>query len=76
MLLTIMMKVYIANVNIISTTAIQHPGAHDQQHPEKAHKVGMILEANAIAHPRAMMIETCHTAIADAAVFGAYGTTH
>lgn len=67
---------HITLVYIVLGSAVKHPGAHDQQHPEKSHEVAMVLEPNAVAHPGAMMIKTGYTTVAYRAVLGTYGTTH
>lgn len=67
---------HITLVYIVLRSTVKHPGAHNQQHPEKSHEVAMVLEPNAVADPGAMVIETGYTAVADRTVLGTYGTTH
>lgn len=50
-------------MHIVIPPAVEHPRAHEQQTPQKAHKVFVIINANAVADPRAMMIKARHTPI-------------
>lgn len=55
---------------------VQHVQTHDAQHPQECHEVTMILRANTVTNPGAVVIEAGHTFIADGAVFRSHWAPH
>lgn len=54
----------------VRNTTINHPADHEKQEEQVTHKVPMVPCTYTIAHPRAVMIKFCYTAVAHATMFG------
>lgn len=59
---------HIALIHVVLGASVQHPGAHNQQHPQESHKVTVVLQPDAVAHPGAVVIKPRYTAITHGAV--------